>query len=98
VTTDVFDDTLPFELPRLLELLELLELLGLLRELVACLLRELVLLPRELELLPRELVLLPRELAALLCEAPPRALEPFELPDVLRLVEERALAWAIAPP
>src|SRR5215213_5099681 len=98
--TGVFEDPLPFELLRLLELLEA---FGLLRELVACLLRELA--DLLLELFALELPDLLRALEALLFDAlPPReddplALEPFELPeDDFRLVEERVFPWAITPP
>jgi hypothetical protein len=109
----------PFELPRLLELLRLLEPLlepldafGLLRELVACLLRELADLPLELFALLFELLALLREFVALLFDALPRfddelplfddalplGLEPFELREVVfRLVDEPELAWAINP-
>jgi hypothetical protein len=90
------------ELLRLLEslwLLELLEALGLLREVVACLLRELadLLLERfALVLAPPDLL---RALADLRFDVLPLGFEPFELREAdFFLVEERALAWAIAPP
>src|SRR5215217_3581389 len=95
--TGVFEDPLPFELPRLLEplplfeplrLLELLEAFGLLRELVALELPDLL---RPLDALLFD--------ALPLREDDPLALEPFELPeDDFRLVEERVFPWAITPP
>jgi hypothetical protein len=86
----------------LLRLFELLDAFGLLRELVACLLRELADLLFELFAevfaLPLELPDLLRELAGLLRDVLPLGLEPFGLrDDDFFLVEERALAWAINP-
>jgi hypothetical protein len=107
--TGAFEDPfelLLLELLRLLEpLLELPDVFGLLRELVACLLRELADLPLELFALLFELLAPLRELVALLFEALPRfddalplGFEPFELREVVfRLVDEPELAWAINP-
>ena len=94
------------ELLRLLEPLrlpELLEAFGLLRELVACLLRELADLLLVLFALVLALPDLLRELVALLFDAlplredEPFGLDPFELreDDDFRLVWERVPDWAI---
>src|SRR5829696_180569 len=85
--TGVFEDPLPFELPRLLEPLPLFEPLRLL-ELLALELPDLL---RPLDALLFD--------ALPLREDDPLALEPFELPeDDFRLVEERVFPWAITPP
>ena len=69
--------------------LDALALLGLLREADA--------LPREVEALPREVEALLREADDLLRDED--GLDPFEVLDPdFRLVWERELAWAIAPP